>query len=282
MDNGGGAPPDRAPGPGGPAEGGDGLTRRFVFGFDFVDASSLEPVVGSILGHRAHRHGIDRPLRAVLTPNVDILVGLDANASSRAASVYRRAQYLLPDGMPVVVASRLLRRPLRARLPGSGLFELLWPRLAASGRPVVVVCANEVIAETLVRDHPGARFLVPPFVDVSNDEQMNLLAKTVAEAAVEVEAEFLLVGLGHPKDALIIDEVNELWTDTELSAPLGLGLGGSFAMYIGQRRRAPEWMQRVGLEWFHRFLQEPRRLFRRYFIDDAAFLGLVWREWRRR
>ena len=52
-------------------------------------------------------------------------------------------------------------------------------------------------------------------------------------------------------------------------------------MLLGLKKQAPRWVQRAGLEWFFRFVQEPRRLFRRYFIDDVAFFPLVWREWRR-
>ncbi len=146
--------------------------------------------------------------------------------------------------------------------------------------PVVVVCANDEIARRLRADRPDGGYLVPPLVDADNDEQMAVVAKEIFELASTKGAELLLVGLGHPKDALIIDRVHDLW-DRPVPPPLGLGLGGSFAMYIGQQRRAPAWMQRAGLEWFFRFLQEPRRLFRRYFIDDVAFIGLVRRERRR-
>ena len=60
--------------------------------------------------------------------------------------------------------------------------------------------------------------------------------------------------------------------------PIFLLLGGSFEMYLGTTKRAPTWMQRVGLEWFFRFLMEPKRLFRRYFVTDTRFVWLLARE----
>jgi N-acetylglucosaminyldiphosphoundecaprenol N-acetyl-beta-D-mannosaminyltransferase len=60
--------------------------------------------------------------------------------------------------------------------------------------------------------------------------------------------------------------------------PFAMGVGGTFDVVIGKVRRAPRWMQQAGLEWFYRFLQEPRRMFRRYFIDDMAFVWLLIKE----
>lgn len=259
----------------------DGLVRRHVFGLDFVDAPSLAPVVDALLvdgERRAGRSAALGSLPIVVTPNVDILVSLDRDPADPVADIYRRADYVLPDGMPVVVASRLLGRPLSARLPGSGLFEQLWPRLVADERPVVALCANEVIADRLGREHPGARFIVPGYIEPEDEEHLSMVAKELVEGAEECGAEFVLLGLGHPKDALLMARFHQRWRNGGTSGPLCLGLGASFAMYVGQKKRAPVVLQRAGLEWFHRFLQEPRRLFRRYFVDDLAFVGIVRRE----
>ncbi|WP_307727287.1 WecB/TagA/CpsF family glycosyltransferase [Massilia litorea] len=60
--------------------------------------------------------------------------------------------------------------------------------------------------------------------------------------------------------------------------PFAMGVGGAFDVAIGRVKRAPLWMQRAGLEWFYRFLQEPRRMFRRYFIEDMAFIWVLIKE----
>ena len=63
-----------------------------------------------------------------------------------------------------------------------------------------------------------------------------------------------------------------------MQVPFAMGVGGSFDVAVGDIRRAPRWMQAAGLEWFYRFLQEPRRMARRYFIDDMAFVWLLIKE----
>ena len=262
----------------------DGLQRRTLFGLELVDAPDLNLVADALLEHGNRCQGTDldpNVVPAVVTPNVDILVDLDSAPDSPAASFFRRAHYVLPDGMPIVATSRWLGMPLRSRLTGSGLFEILWPRLVAENRRVVVLCANKEIADLLGDENPRARFVVPPMVEAGNDEQMAHVASDLFDAATLMSAEYVLLGLGHPKDALLMDRLNGLWRESGSHEAVTLGLGASFAMYVGQKRRAPVWMQRIGMEWFFRFLQEPRRLFRRYFIADVAFLGLVRRERRR-
>lgn len=263
----------------------DDLDRQHLFGLDFVNAPDLEPIVDAIARHH------DRPvpdarafttcsgsLGAVVTPNVDILVSLDRRSPTVVRDVYSRAQYVLPDGMPVVAASKVLGRPLQARLTGSGLFNALWPRLVGDRRRVVLLCSNEGIAESLRAEHSDAEFVIPPYFQPGDSINRAVIAKELLAAIERVEAEYVLLGVGHPKDALIVAELHGLCEEADRSPPLCLCLGGSFSMYVGQQRRAPELMQRIGMEWFYRFIQEPRRLFRRYFVDDLAFLGLVRRE----
>lgn len=259
----------------------DGLRRQSLFGYDLVDAERLEQVVDAVMDH----HGDPDTLPVLLTPNVDIMVQLDEEPHSVEADMFRRAQYVLPDGMPIVVASRLLGRRLAARLPGSGLFELLWPRLAAEGDPVVVLCSDQAIADRLEKDHGAARCIVPPMFDLTDDAERTAVIDALSHEVDESGARRVLLGLGHPKDATIAAELHDRW-DARLGVdrsdrPLCLGLGGSFAMYVGLRRRAPEWVQRIGMEWFYRFAQEPRRLFHRYFVRDTAFLGILLRERKR-
>jgi N-acetylglucosaminyldiphosphoundecaprenol N-acetyl-beta-D-mannosaminyltransferase len=268
----------------------DGLTRRRLFGLDLVDAPGLDVVLDTILSRPASTQpGVDPVL---VTPNVDIVVHLHREPSSTEAEVFRRAQYVLPDGMPLVAASRLLGQPLAARLTGSGLFELLWPRLALERRPVVVLCASEQIADRLRSEHPGASFVVPPILDLGDPAQIDGVIDQLLEAVLASSARLVLLGLGNPKDAVLAARLNERWTpaagDGEgdsgdgggAEQPLCCGLGGSFAMYVGLTKRAPGWVQRSGMEWLYRFAQEPRRLFHRYFVRDPAFIGIVYREYR--
>lgn len=264
-----------------PRDGGQGpadrLERIHLFGLPLVSAPSLDPVVAQIVDGVDPVEGV---APVVLTPNVDIVVHLDHAPHSVETGLFRRAQYCLPDGQPVVAASRLLRRPLGARLAGSDLFAKLWPRIVADQVPVVVVASSGEAAEALADDDPRAEFVVPPMFSADDGEAIDRIVDDILGAARRVEPRFILVGVGNPKDARLIDALIERWDPTIGPLPLSMGLGASFLLHLGHKKRAPEWVQRVGLEWFHRFLQEPRRLFRRYFVDDVAFLGIVWREWR--
>jgi N-acetylglucosaminyldiphosphoundecaprenol N-acetyl-beta-D-mannosaminyltransferase len=83
----------------------------------------------------------------------------------------------------------------------------------------------------------------------------------------------LFVAISSPKKEQFLGR----W-QAEMKVPFAMGVGGTFDVAIGHVRRAPLWMQKSGLEWFYRFLQEPRRMFRRYFIDDMAFIWLFIKE----
>lgn len=257
----------------------DQLRRRRLFDLDFVDAPSLEPVLSSLLERRT---GPDSArMDTVLTPNVDIMVHLNRPGASQSIEwrMFRHSQYCLPDGQPIVAASRLLGRPLRARLTGSGLFALLWPRLVTDSRSVFMVASSEVIVERLRSEYAGLRSTVAPMFDADDVDTISQLAGTVIASATECSCEYVILGVGNPKDARIAEAILRLWPAALGRPPTILALGGSASMYVGITKRAPEWVQRIGMEWFYRFLQEPRRLFHRYFVRDVAFVKLVWRQW---
>ena len=103
--------------------------------------------------------------------------------------------------------------------------------------------------------------------------QGELEEAAVAEQVRASGADLLFVAIGSPKKEQFLGR----WQET-MRIPFAMGVGGSFDVAIGLVKRAPRWMQRAGLEWFFRFLQEPRRMFRRYFIEDRAFIWLLIKE----
>ncbi|MDH3294486.1 MAG: WecB/TagA/CpsF family glycosyltransferase, partial [Acidimicrobiia bacterium] len=191
----------------------DSLRRRRLFGLEFVDAVGLDPVVEALAArHRPQR--VDQ-VTTVLTPNVDIMVQLDRdrNRSGPVWRMFRSSQFCLPDGQPIVLASRLLGRPLRGRLTGSGLFALLWPRLVADGRTLFVVASSEAVADRLTAEYPSVGTTVPPIFDVSDRSAIEQVAKTILASATVGSPEFVFLGIGNPKDALIADAVLRMWPD---------------------------------------------------------------------
>ncbi len=253
----------------------DRLPRVRVFGLDFVSCGSVAEVSRRLLEGAVVADDREPML---VTPNVDIMVHLDRNPDSPEADVFRRAQYCLPDGQPLVWASRLIGRRLEARLPGSGLFADLWPRLVAQRRPVVVVAPSQIVADELRRQHPMASFVVPPMFDADDTGAIDSIVTRVIELSRRCRPEFVLIGIGNPRDPRVATRLLRTWPPELGPRPVTMALGASFQLYLGHTKRAPEWVQRIGMEWFHRFMQEPRRLFHRYFIKDMAFVGIVWQE----
>jgi N-acetylglucosaminyldiphosphoundecaprenol N-acetyl-beta-D-mannosaminyltransferase len=254
------------------------LVRRHLFGLDLVDATSIEEVAAAVEAGAADPGAPDGALAIVVTPNVDHLVHLARDDDAAATRTARRAAWVLPDGQPVVWASRLLGRPLRARLAGSDLVGVLFPRLVATGRPVVVVATYDEVAQRIRGESDTAHAIVAPMLDLTDRASFDAFVDQCAEMVRDVRPSHLFVTLGFPKQCNVIDGLVERLEPDQL--PVMLAVGASFDMHYGLVRRAPEWMRRTGLEWLFRFVQEPRRLFRRYFVDDPAFVLLVYREWR--
>jgi N-acetylglucosaminyldiphosphoundecaprenol N-acetyl-beta-D-mannosaminyltransferase len=152
--------------------------------------------------------------------------------------------------------------------------------LVATGRPALVVASSGGAAEGIRSEHPQARVVVAPMLPAEPSSAYDELAAEAVAALEGRRPDFVFVTLGIVKQELIIDALLRAWPVELRPAPVMLAVGASFDMYYGLRARAPGWVQRAGLEWFFRFVQEPRRLFRRYFIEDLHFVPLVWREWR--
>ena len=182
--------------------------------------------------------------------------------------------------MPIVWASRLLGRPLRERLTGSDLFPVLWPRLAADGTAVVVVAPSPAVVDGLAREHPTVRGVVPPMFAVEDEATVAAVVDEVVTAADEVSARFVFVMLSMAKCHLLAHHLRLRWADRTDLQPIVVLAGASAEFHLGLVTRAPAWMQRWSLEWLHRLAVDPRRMARRYLVDDPYFAVLVWREWR--
>lgn len=218
--------------------------------------------------------------RYVVTPNSDHVVMLQNHAGLQAA--YRDADLVLADGMPVVAASRLLR-PAGGRLPervtGADLTVSLF-EAAGAGRPlnVYLLGAGPGVAERAAAAverrwrHVRVSGTYSPPLGFERDEAEN---ETILARIATARPDVLVVGLGAPKQECWVHEHRR-----RLAAKVALCVGATIDFLAGEKRRAPRWMQRAGLEWLHRLLSEPRRLLRRYLHDALVFPRLVWREWR--
>ena len=247
-----------------------------IFGLDFLVNTSIAELADTL-----ERDGQVETAtwRVVVTPNVDHLIHYRTSIAQR--QVAESAYMVLPDGAPIVWASRLLKSPIDQRLAGSDLFAAWWKRMVAAQRPVVVVAGNEELARQLTNENPRCRCIVPPmFADDDTERVASLVNDVTAELDAE-RADAVVLGLSAAKCHLVAAGLNAS-SPPRTGAPLVMLLGASAEFYVGQQRRAPRWVQRAGLEWSYRLVRDPRRLAKRYLIDDLAFFPMVWREWRSR
>jgi N-acetylglucosaminyldiphosphoundecaprenol N-acetyl-beta-D-mannosaminyltransferase len=220
----------------------------------------------------------DGRLPLVVTPNVDQIVRFSRPENSALLAAARRARYALPDGQPIVWSSRLAGRPLSQRLTGSTLFPLLWNQLIREGAPTVLVAPSDDVAEGLRAEHPAAVTIVPPFFETTDEHTLKGVVEDCVTEVRGVGARHLFVGIGFPKQEKVALGVLQAFEDLDEKAPVVLLVGAALSMHLGLERRAPAWVQRLGVEFLFRFVQEPRRLFRRYFVTDLAFLPIMVRE----
>jgi N-acetylglucosaminyldiphosphoundecaprenol N-acetyl-beta-D-mannosaminyltransferase len=214
----------------------------------------------------------------IVTPNVDHVCRLRFDADFREA--YASAALRLPDGVPLMWCSKLLGKPLREKLSGSDLVPRLSAYAAEKGYRVFFFGAAEGVAEEAARrlreKYPGlqvAGFYSPP-MNFDQDATQNQEAVQRVRAT---QADICFVALGSPKQ-----EIWLLHNTSALGVPLAVGIGASLDFAAGRVRRAPLWVQRIGCEWIWRLVREPRRLWRRYLVEDSYFFILLFKELVRR
>jgi N-acetylglucosaminyldiphosphoundecaprenol N-acetyl-beta-D-mannosaminyltransferase len=243
-----------------------------LFGFE-LDALGMPEVVERIYDWVAR--GESR-CRFVVTPNVDHAVLFQQHAGLRRA--YQHASLVLADGMPVVAVARLLGRPVPGRVAGSDLAPALFAAAREHGglrvyllgaAPGVAQRAAMKIGERWPDVSVVGTYSPPLGFERDWRENDAILARIAA-----VRPDVLVVGLGAPKQELWVNAHRE-----RIEASAVLCIGATIDFLAGEKRRAPGWMRRCGLEWLHRVASEPRRLLGRYARDAWIFPRLVWREW---
>ena len=206
--------------------------------------------------------------------NVDKLVKFTKDPALR--EIIESCDLINVDGQPVVWAARLLGINLKERVAGIDLMEALIDLANTNDWTVYFLGAKAAVVEKLVsryqRDLPTLRVVGWRDGYWTNSEE-----SSVVETVREKHPDLLFVGISSPKKEQFVNKYLQ-----RLNIPFVMGVGGSFDVFAGVTRRAPGWMRRFGLEWFWRFLQEPRRMWKRYFVDDLSFVVLLARHLIRR
>ena len=208
-------------------------------------------------------------------PNAQLVTIAAANA--RFAEALQTADLCVPDGISVVLGSRLLKGQLPERVTGGDLMERLCAESAKHGLSVFFLGglpgAAVGAAVNLQRRYPGLRVAgtyCPPYGFENDAAESARIRRIVSDATPDL----LCVAFGAPKQ--------EIWMhDNCPSLPIGaaIAVGAALDTQAGLRKRAPRWTHKMGIEWLYRFAREPRRLWRRYLLGNSYFLFLVVRQW---
>lgn len=202
--------------------------------------------------------------------NAAKLVHCSENAEMR--SFVSDCDIVSADGQSVVWASRLLGRPLPERVPGIDLMQELLRVADQRSLSVYILGAREaVLARAVAKlraEYPGIGSIEARHGYFGPEDEAEVAAR-IRAASPDV----LFVAMDSPR--------KELWlrrNRDRLGARFAMGVGGAVDVLAGERARAPGWVQRLGLEWLFRLLQEPRRMWRRYLLGNLRFIWLVLRE----
>jgi len=203
----------------------------------------------------------------VITANLDHMRRARHDAGYR--QMLSEADFVVADGMPLIWASRLGGRPLPERVAGSSMVEPMAKLAAERGLSLFLLGGNPGIAEQaaqiLKQRYPGlvVKGTACPPMGFENDPQY---MKTMREELSKACPDLVYVALGSPKQENLIREIRN-----DLPRAWWVGIGISLSFLTGEVQRAPSWMQRLGLEWLHRMVQEPRRLAKRYLVDGLPY-----------
>lgn len=209
----------------------------------------------------------------VVTPNVDHIVQLETNRELQ--EVYKNAALILTDGKPLLWIANWYGTPIKEKISGSDLFPLLCNMAAAKGYKMFFLGAAEGVAkraaENLTMKYKGLQVVgtySPPFGFENNKNEMDKIKNMIKASKPDI----LIVGLGCPKQEKFMYHHCK-----ELGVPISFGLGASFDFEAGNIKRAPRWMANHGLEWLFRITQDPKRMAKRYLVDDREILGLAFK-----
>ena len=207
----------------------------------------------------------------IVAINVDVVMKIEND--SYLKEITDKADMVLVDGKPLQWIAKWHNRPIKAKISGSDLVPILCKRAVEKGYSIFIIGGKEGIAkkakQNLERDLPGIHIIgtyAPPFGFEKDEEELDKINEMISGAHPDI----LIACFGCPKQEKWIYENYQKY-----DAKVSVCAGATVDFLAGNVSRAPRWMSNHGLEWFYRFLQEPKRMFKRYFVDDMKIFGLV-------
>ncbi len=258
------------------------MKRSLILGIP-VDNRNMEETVDAVMS-AITRHTPETPAKYVATVNVDFLrnsFGWNPGTirHPELLRVLRHADFVTPDGMPIVWLGRLLGLPLKERVAGADLVDQLAKAAAEKGSSIYFLGGRDHLgdqaAATLKNRYPKLKIagVANPRIAMCGEKLTGAYEsdKAIVEAINQSGAGLLFISLGNPKQEIWFNRVQSM-----LNVPVSIGIGGSYEFIVGSVQRAPKWVQRCGGEWIFRLAQEPGRLWQRYVGDLFQFLYMAF------
>ncbi len=258
-----------------------GIALRALPAFAYGQGVSAAPehfhVLGVPVDNLTMSEAVEQIVELAQTEGSDQLCFVNADCVNIAfrdtdyLQILNRATLVLADGIGVRLAGRILNCHIRENVNGTDLFPILCNALQKHKLRLYLLGGStgvpEGVAEWVARNYPALKICGVRngyFTPEDESEVLNDIR--------EAKADVLLTAFGVPRQEAWIARCKEA-----TGAKISIGVGGLFDFYSGRIPRAPIWLRELGMEWFYRFLQEPRRMWRRYFVGNAVFLFRVTR-----
>lgn len=209
----------------------------------------------------------------IVAVNVDVIMKIEKDIYLRA--IAKKANLTLVDGKPLVWISKLQKRPVKAKISGSDLVPILCRVASKKKYSVFIIGGAEGVAEKAKEKLEGKLTDIrivgtySPPIGFENDEEEKEKINSIISYK---HPDIVIACFGCPKQEKWVYENYRKYDGT-----VSICAGATVDFLAGNIKRAPLWMSNHGLEWLYRFTREPKRLFKRYFIDDIKILGLIWK-----
>lgn len=192
------------------------------------------------------------------------------------ASIVNSCPLINADGFSIVWAAKKLNVPIKERVTGIDLFQNIVKIAPKKNYRIYLFGAKEKVVKKVKdifeKEYPGIKIVGYRNGYFTEDDE-----KQIVKGIKDSKADILFVAFSSPKKEYWINKYLD-----EMNVPFVMGVGGSFDVVAGITKRAPKWVQRIGMEWFYRFIQEPRRLWKRYIIGNYNFIKLTYKYKKRR
>jgi N-acetylglucosaminyldiphosphoundecaprenol N-acetyl-beta-D-mannosaminyltransferase len=194
---------------------------------------------------------------------------MEAHRDAELAGIYASSSITVPDGTPTVWVGRWQGHKGMQRVAGPDLMREVFRRKEFAGCTHFLYGGEEHVAEQLrerfTRQYPWARIVgtyTPPFRDLNEEEEESLIARVR-----ELKPDIIWVGISTPKQERFMHRYLH-----RLDTTLMFGVGAAYDFHTGRLQDAPQWVKTIGMQWMHRLVQDPRRLWKRYLRNNPAFL----------